>query len=58
MVKFNVPVLKRLKIIFVNTKHVHKHSVIFNKTVTKLVTIFTKCFFPYLNPTRYLNSLN
>ena len=27
----------------------------FNKTVTKLVTILTKCFFPYLNPTSYLN---
>ena len=26
---------------FVNTKYVHKHNVIFNKTVTKLVTIVT-----------------
>ena len=39
----------------VNTKYMHKHNVIFNKTVTKLVTILTKCFFPYLNPTSYLN---
>ena len=23
----------------------HKHNVIFNRTVTKLVTILTKCFF-------------
>ena len=58
MVKFNVSVLNRLKIIgfFVNTKYIHKHNVIFNITVTKLVTIWTKCFcFPYLNPTSYLN---
>ena len=27
------------------------NNVIFNKTVTKIVTILTKCFFPYLNPT-------
>ena len=26
---------------FVNTKYVHKHNVIFSKTVTKLVTIVT-----------------
>ena len=24
--------------------------------VTKIVTILTKCFFPYLNPTSYLNA--
>ena len=36
----------------------HSHKVIFNKTVTKLVTILTKCFFPYLNPTSYLNRKN
>ena len=43
----------------VNTKYMHKHNVIFNKTVTKLVTILTKCFFffPYLNPTSYLNMI-
>ena len=35
----------------------HKHNVTFNKTRTKLVTILTKCFFPYLNPTSYINSL-
>ena len=28
----------------------------FNKTVTKIVTILTKYFFPYLNPTSYLNN--
>ena len=39
---------------FVNTKYIHKHNVLINKTVTKLVTILTKCFFPYLNPTSYL----
>ena len=33
----------------------HKHNAIFNKTATKLVTILTKCFFPYPNPTSYLN---
>ena len=33
------------------------HNVIFNKTVTKLVTILTKCLFPYLNPTSYLNRI-
>ena len=37
---------------------VNQHNVIFNKTVTKLVTILTKCFFPYLNPTSYLNENN
>ena len=36
----------------------HSHKVIFNKTVTKHVTILTKCFFPYLNPTSYLNRKN
>ena len=30
------------------------NNVIFNKTVTKIVTTLTKCFFPYLNPTSYL----
>ena len=32
----------------------HKRNVIFNKTVTKFVTILTKFFFTYLNPTSYL----
>ena len=41
----------------VNTKYVHNYNVILNKTVVKLVTILTKCFFfPYLSPTSYLNS--
>ena len=33
----------------------HKFNVIFYKTVNKVGTILTKCFFPYLNPTSYLN---
>ena len=47
MVKFNVSVLKWLKImVFLsNTEHIHKYNVILNKTVTKLVTILTKGFF-------------
>ena len=56
MVKFNVSILNRLKIMgfFLNTEYIHKHNVIFNKTVTKLVTILTKYFFLYLNPTSSL----
>lgn len=35
------------------------HNVIFNKTVTKFITILTKCFFlPNLNPTGYLKNFN
>ena len=47
-VKFNVSVLNRLKIMgfFVNTKHIHKHNVIFNKTVT--CHYFDKMFFFYI----------
>ena len=30
------------------------HVKIVEITVTKLFTILTKCFFPYLNPTSYL----
>ena len=33
----------------------HEHNNSFNRTLIKLVTILTKCFFPYLNPTSYLN---
>ena len=57
MVKFNISILNRLKIMifFVNIKYVHIHNVIFNKTVTKLVTIWIKCFLPSQNPTSYLN---
>ena len=36
----------------------HKHNVIFNKTVTKIVTNLTKIVFPYLNPTSYLKSID
>ena len=55
-VKFNVSILNRLKIMvfFVKTKCIHKHNVIFNKTILKLVTILTKYFFPHLNPTSYI----
>ena len=42
-------------VFFVNINYKHKHNVIFNKTVTKLVTILTKYFLQYLNPTSYLN---
>ena len=57
MVKFNALILNRLKVVgfFVNTEYIHKHNVVFNKIVTKPVTTLTKCFFPYLNPTGYLN---
>ena len=41
----------------VNTKYIHKYNIILNKTVTKIVTILTKCFFSYLNPKSYLNDL-
>ena len=58
MVKFNVSILNKLKAMgfFVNTEYAHKYNVIFNKTMTKLVSILTKCFFPYLNPTIYLKA--
>ena len=58
MLKSNVSTLNRLKIMllffFANSKCIHQSNVIFNKTVTKLVTILTKCFFAYLNSTSYL----
>ena len=52
LVKFNVSTLNRLKIMgfFVNTKYIHKHNVIFDKTVTKPVTILTKCCFSISEP--------
>ena len=37
---------------FVNAKFLNKCNVILNETVTKLFTILTKSFFPYLNPTQ------
>ena len=42
MVKFNVSILNRLKIIdvFVNAKYIHKCNVILNETVTKLFNAF------------------
>ena len=56
MVKFNVSILNRFEItsFFVNAKYIHKYNVILNKTVTKIFTILTKYFFPYLNPASYL----
>ena len=56
MVKYNISTLCSRKIMgfFVNTKEIHIYNVIFSKTVTKLVTILAKCFFPSLNPTSYL----
>ena len=53
--KFNVSVLNRLNGFFVNTKYRHKHNAIFNKTVTRLAPILTKCFFPYLTLQATLN---
>ena len=35
---------------FVNAKLIHKHNAIFDNTVTKLVTILTKCFFSISEP--------
>ena len=61
MVKFNVSILNRLKTIsfFVGTKYINKYNVSLNKTVTKLCTILTECFFfPYLNPASYLKLVN
>ena len=40
----------KIVVFFVNTKYIHKHNVIFNETVTKLVTILTKCFFSISEP--------
>ena len=58
MVKFNVSNLNMLKIFLfflqIQSVYIHKPNIIFNKTVTKLVTILIKCFFPYLNTTSYL----
>ena len=42
MVKFNISILNTLNGFFVNTKQMHKHNVIFNKKVTKIVIILTK----------------
>ena len=39
----------------VNTNYIHKY-VILKKTVTKLVTILTKCFSSYRNPSSYLKT--
>ena len=41
---------------FVNTKYIRKYNVSLNNTVTKLGTILTKCFFPYLNLQAALNA--
>ena len=43
-------------VVFYKAECIHKHNVIFNKTVTKLVIILIKYLFQYLNPTSYLKS--
>ena len=61
IVKIYLVILNRLKIILflqIQSVHKHKHNVVFNKTVTKLVTILTKCFFPYLSPISHLKLTN
>ena len=52
MVKFNVSILNKFKIMgfLVNAKYIHKHNAILHKTVTKLFTILTKCFFSISEP--------
>ena len=47
MVEFNVSTLNRLQVMgfFVNTKYIHKHIIIFNIIVTKLVTIRQNLFY-------------
>ena len=42
----------------VNTKHTHKHKVTSNKTVPKLCTILTKCFFHMWILQATLNQIN
>ena len=58
MVKFNVSVLNRLKTMgFLQIQSKYKNIMsFFNKTVTKIATILTKCFFPYLTTASYLNT--
>ena len=62
MVKFSLSIFNTLKVtvflgvFFSDLKCIQKPNVISNTTVTKLVTILTKTFFPYLNPTSYLKS--
>ena len=52
MVKFNVSILNRLKIMafFVNAKFLNKCNVILNETVTKLFTYFDKKLFSISEP--------
>ena len=49
MVKFSVSILNKFKIMgfFVNAiiMYIHNHNAILHKTVTKLFSILTKCFF-------------
>ena len=55
MVKLNVAILNRLKIMdFLQIQSKYINIMPFLIKLTKLVTIFTKCFFPYLHPTIYL----
>ena len=55
MVKFNISILNRLKIMayFVNGKYIHKHNVI-SKNCSQTSHYFGNFFFTYLNPTSYL----
>ena len=52
MVKFNVSILKKAlnNGFLVNTKYIHICNVNLNNTVTKLVIILIKCFFPVSEP--------
>ena len=54
MVKFHVSILNKLKMFFLQMQSIYINNVIFNKTVTKLVTVLANYFLPYLNPTSYL----
>ena len=47
MVKFNVSILNRLKIMgfFVNATYIRKCNALLDKTVAKLFTLLKKCFF-------------
>ena len=56
MVKLDVSILNILNNgFFLIIQHMHEHNNCFNRNLTKLVTLLTKCFFQYLNPTSYLN---
>lgn len=60
LVKFNITTFQWPKNngVFINKMLVHINKCILNKTVTKLFTIFNKCFLPILNPASYLKFAN